>query len=262
MLNAKEVSIMILFIALVIMKKCDRINIWFPQNVTGLSVCPKIQVNFIKSFMSADKFMDGFLRSIELLIQICIFIVTTSMKKLKMIKIILSLLFLLATSFSVNADFSLKGSDGEQHQLSEYVGKDKWVVVNVWSTACKFCRHELPDLVDFHEAHANENATVLGIVIDLETFGYPDEATVKTFLQDFFIDYPNLYASADQAAEMLGAPITSIPMSFFFNPQGKMMGHWNGIISRDQLEKIIANTSSDHGTLGSGEKSRRQPHED
>ena len=182
-----------------------------------------------------------------------------------MIKKILYLMFLLTASFYVGADtqpFSLKGTDGDQHQLSEYVGKDKWVVVNVWSSACKFCRHELPDLLEFHEDHVDEDAMVLGIAIDLETFGYPDEATVKNFLQDFFIDYPNLFASADQAAEMLGTKITSIPMSFFFNPQGKMIGHWNGIISRDQLEKIITSTSSETGSLGSGEKSRRQPHEE
>ena len=178
-------------------------------------------------------------------------------------KNILSLIMLIAISFSSFADtesFSLKGTDGKQHPLSEYIGKDKWVVVNIWSSACKFCRHELPDLIDFHEAHRKEDAMVLGIAIDLETFGYPDESTVKDFLQDYFIDYPNLFASADQAAEFIGAPITSIPISFFYNPHGKLIGHWSGIISREQLENIIKGDSADKDQLGSGEKSRRQPH--
>ena len=181
-----------------------------------------------------------------------------------MIKKIFYLFIMLSLPPVVGAEpqqLSLKGADGKQHQLSEYLDKDKWLVVNVWSSACKFCRHELPDLIDFYEAHSKEDAMVLGIAIDLETFGYPDEETVRNFLQDYFIDYPNLFASADQAAEILGAPITSIPISFFFNPQGKMVGHWNGIISRDQLEKIIQSDSINSDQLGSGEKSRRQPHE-
>ena len=183
---------------------------------------------------------------------------------MKMLKRMLYLFILLTTSFMSYADsqqLSLKGADGKQHQLSEYVGKSKWVVVNVWSSACKFCRHELPDLVDFHEVHKNNDAMVLGITIDLKTFGYPDEKTVMNFLQDYFIEYPNLFASADQAAEFIGAPITAIPISFFFNPQGEMVGHWNGILSRADLEKIIEKTPTEKGALGSGEKSRRQPHE-
>jgi len=182
-----------------------------------------------------------------------------------MLKIFFYLFILLTASFSVSADtrpFSLKGTDGEQHQLSEYVGKDKWVVVNVWSSACKFCRHELPDLTDFYDSHGKKDAMVLGIAIDLETFGYPDEDTVKNFLQDYFIDYPNLFASADQAAKFIGAPITSIPISFFYNPEGKLIGHWSGIISRDQLENIIQRDSFKDDQLGSGEMSRRQPHKE
>ncbi len=194
----------------------------------------------------------------------------TAIQNLKMIKKILPLLILLTISFSAfteSTPLSLKGTDDQLHQLSEYVGKGKWVVVNVWSSACKFCRFELPDLVDFHDTHYKKDAMVLGIAIDLKTFGYPDEQTVKNFVQDYFIDYPNLYASADQAAEMVGEPITAIPISFFFNPQGEMVGHWQGIIERDQLEKIIQSNSSDNSEpdmnddqLGSGEKSRRQPH--
>ncbi len=193
-----------------------------------------------------------------------------AIQNLKMIKKILPLLILLTISFSAFTEsqpLSLKGTDDQLHQLSEYVGKGKWVVVNVWSSACKFCRFELPDLVDFHDTHYKKDAIVLGIAIDLKTFGYPDEQTVKNFVQDYFIDYPNLYASADQAAEMVGEPITAIPISFFFNPQGEMVGHWQGIIERDQLEKIIQSDSTDNSKtdmdddqLGSGEKSRRQPH--
>ncbi len=184
-------------------------------------------------------------------------------------KIILLIFFLLANVFvpTTHSQNLLRGTDGKDYSLKDFTGKGKWVVVNVWSTACKFCRHELPDLVDFHDTHYKKDAMVLGIAIDLKTFGYPDEQTVKNFVQDYFIDYPNLYASADQAAEMVGEPITAIPISFFFNPQGEMVGHWQGIISRDQLEKIIQSNSADNSNpdmnddkLGSGEKSRRQPH--
>ncbi len=175
------------------------------------------------------------------------------------------LFLLLSTALTVSAEprqMTLKGLDGEQHALSDYIGHGKWVVINVWSTACKFCRHELPDLVDFHEQHADKDAMVVGIVIDLDTFGYPDEQTVINFVQDYFVDYPNLFASSDQAAEFLGASITSIPISFFYTPDGFLVGYWQGIVTKEDIEKIISGKrSKDRELFGSGEKSRRKPHE-
>ena len=183
-----------------------------------------------------------------------------------MIKSVFASLILLSagmlTAHATSDGISLKGVDGQQHTLADYTGKDQWVVVNVWSTACKFCRHELPDLVDFHEAHKDQDAMVLGIAIDLETFGYPDEETVRNFVLDYFVDFPNLFASADQAAELIGKPISSIPISFFFNPQGELIGQWNGIIKREELEQIIRTSPVDKGQLGTGEKSSRQPHQE
>ncbi|MFW5440542.1 MAG: TlpA family protein disulfide reductase [Methylophilaceae bacterium] len=57
------------------------------------------------------------------------------------------------TAILEEPNFLLDGVDGKKYSLDEFVGKGKWVVVNVWATACPFCREELFDLASFHDRH-------------------------------------------------------------------------------------------------------------
>lgn len=57
----------------------------------------------------------------------------------------------------------LDGTDDQKHALNKYIGHGQWVVLNVWVTACLYCRYELDDLIDFHHVHHDKDATVLGL---------------------------------------------------------------------------------------------------
>ena len=105
-------------------------------------------------------------------------------------------------------------------QFSDYIGQGKWTIVNVWSTSCIQCRSEIPDLQDFHDAHKDQDATVLGIAIGFPNFDYPDPQTVKDFIRDYFVDFPSLLANAEQASKLVGEYVTMIPGVFFLQSRG------------------------------------------
>jgi len=48
-------------------------------------------------------------------------------------------------------DLVLPDLEGQSHPLSEYIGKGKWTLVNVWGPRCPPCQEELPELVRFHD---------------------------------------------------------------------------------------------------------------
>lgn len=133
----------------------------------------------------------------------------------------------------------MEGVDGKQHNLQEYIGKGKWVVVNVWATACPYCRRELFDLASFHEKHAENDAVVLGLTLDLATFGKPDIKHVKAFASTYLIEYPLLLVSGETASEVTGKNIHTVPMTFFYNPKGEMVYHFTGEMDEAMFESVI-----------------------
>ncbi len=133
----------------------------------------------------------------------------------------------------------LEGIDGKTHALNEYVGHGKWVVVNVWATACPYCRHELYDLTNFHNAHQDKDAIVVGLTIAWPSFDYPEKDYLKDFASSYFIDYPLLMADGELASQVIGESVDMVPISFLYNPAGKLVRRINGMVTEKDLEEAI-----------------------
>jgi len=158
----------------------------------------------------------------------------------------LILLTLPQVAFSEAHDTLLEDPDGNQHSLDEYIGKGKWVVLNVWGTACPYCRDELYDLTSFHERHHDKDAIVLGLTLDWPSFGFPDKDRLANFAIDYFIDYPLLMIDAELASKVIGKPVNMIPLTFVYNPEGELVLRINGVVTETMLEKVIANENSSY----------------
>lgn len=143
--------------------------------------------------------------------------------------------------FSQEHSLLLEGLDGQQHTLTEYVGNGQWTVVNVWATACPYCRRELFDLANFHDRHKDKGATVLGLTLDLETFGIPEKTYLATFASTYLIDYPLLLVSGEIASKVIGKPVNTVPMTFFYNPEGELVYQLTGELTEQVLEDVIKN---------------------
>lgn len=151
------------------------------------------------------------------------------------------LILLMQTACSQEHKVLLEGLDGKQHTLNEYIGKGKWVVVNVWATACPYCRRELFDLASFHDRHSETDAIVVGLTLDLESFGIPEKEYLANFAATYLIDYPLLLVSGEIASKAIGKPIITVPMTFFYNPKGEMVYQLTGELNEKILEDMIVN---------------------
>ena len=135
-------------------------------------------------------------------------------------------------SFSAVADgFTLKDSKGKVHHLSDYKGK--WVLVNFWATWCPPCLEEIPDLIALHDAHKTKDLVVIGIAMD-----YRDPKTVIEFADSMFISYP-IVLGTPKIADQIG-PIRGLPMTYLYNPQGKIVANMVGALTRQAVESYIA----------------------
>jgi len=153
---------------------------------------------------------------------------------------ILLLSFLFAhKAFSEAHDIFLEDTNGSQRSLNEYIGKGKWVVVNVWATACPYCREELEDLNNFHARHHNNDAIVIGLTLEWPGFDFPDRDYLVNFAYDYFIDYPLFLVDAELASKVIGKQVNMIPLTFFYNPGGELVLRLNGVVTEAMLEEVI-----------------------
>ena len=92
------------------------------------------------------------------------------------------------------ADFTLKDSDGNVHQLAQYRGSV--VIVNFWTTWCPPCRFELPSMERAYEQLKKEGIEILAINVG------EDADTIFTFTADYPVTFP-LLLDLDSAVKMI-----------------------------------------------------------
>lgn len=155
--------------------------------------------------------------------------------------ILTTLLLPIQQAFSQEHNLLMEGIDGQQHSLNDFVGKGKWTVVNVWATACPYCRRELFDLVSFHDQHSSVDAAVVSLALDLNSFGIPDKEYLSHFASSYLIDYPILLVSGELASKVIGTEINTVPMTFFYSPKGEMVYQLTGELTTKILEDVIKN---------------------
>ncbi len=160
--------------------------------------------------------------------------------------LIIYLLFTSHLLLAAGHALKLEGIDGKTHALNEYVGHGKWVVVNVWATACPYCRHELYDLTNFHNAHQNTDAMVIGLTIDWPSFEFPEKNYLTDFASSHFIDYPILMADGELASKVIGQSVDMVPITFLYNPAGKLVRRINGMATEKDLEEAISNNPENY----------------
>jgi len=153
--------------------------------------------------------------------------------------VISTLLSLTSSNAHASFDITLKSIDDSEHKLSEYIGRGKWVVLNIWGTRCPPCREEMPELVRFHDEHNGVDAIVVGIAIDFPSYGYAKKGEVIAFADDYLIDFPLLLSDADITKKTGLGRLEGLPTTYVFNPGGKVVGVQVGGITKKIIEDFI-----------------------
>ena len=153
-----------------------------------------------------------------------------------MMRLIAVLVFLAAATSAARADshlvdFSLPDVDGKLHRLSDHRGK--WVVINFWATWCGPCMVEIPELIDFHERHKDDDAIVIGV--NFEQIETPD---LVKFIDEMDINY--LVVRAGEAPILPFEPLKGLPSTFFVDPHGEYVASHAGPVDAAAIDDFLA----------------------
>lgn len=122
---------------------------------------------------------------------------------------------------------------GQEGWLSDYKGK--WVILNLWATWCPPCLVEIPDLVMFHEAHADKDAVVVGV-----NYEDLDPKKVQTFAESQMINYPivRFEGKPDGRTTPLG-DLKGLPTTYMVAPDGSVVAARTGMVDQKMLEEFM-----------------------
>lgn len=151
------------------------------------------------------------------------------------------LLFLFSLTVQANAtNIELERVNGNKQSMSDFIGKGKWVVVNVWSPTCTACVKELPHIETFRKKH-EDTVIVLGLTIDYPSFAYGKIDIIRDFLETRPIHYPLFLADLELASEVIGNRLVGIPLIAIFHPDGDVVARWPGYIDTREIEEFMTN---------------------
>ena len=157
---------------------------------------------------------------------------------MRLLAVVFMVLFAV-TGVAEPVDYSLPDVNGKKHSLADYKGK--WVIVNYWATWCPPCQEEIPDLVEFHDRHKDDDAVVIGI--NFEDIG---EEQLSAFVDSFLISYPIL--RSEPLAETPLGSIPGLPTTFIIAPDGSPVARQVGPVTGKQLDDYIARKKKDAGS--------------
>ncbi len=126
-------------------------------------------------------------------------------------------------------DITLNNLAGQKVNIADY--RQKVVLVNNWATWCPPCRAEMPTLVKYFKAHADDGFILIGIEA-----GDPANS-VADFVDEFGITFPVLLDPNNRS--LVAFHNDSLPSSYVIDRNGTVVLAWTGPINRAMLEKYI-----------------------
>lgn len=157
-----------------------------------------------------------------------------------------------ALAWAVSPDISLKDFAGREQNVNQFIGHGKWVAVVVWAHDCRVCDAEIHEMADFHRAHKNRDAIVLGVTID----GEAKRKAAKAFVDRHKLPFVNLIAEPDeQVIQQFGAEqFVGTPTTYLYEPGGRLVAMNIGPVSRQDLENYLERNppKADSARFGGG----------
>ncbi len=120
-------------------------------------------------------------------------------------------------------------------QFSDYLGKGKWTVLEIWSHNCPACRKTMHHLSDFHAISEDYNAEVIGISLD----GAEKRQQAQAFVKNQDLEFTNLLANVIEVEQFVHQHAPQAPLGtptvMLFSPEAEFAGIIVGPVTADEL---------------------------
>ena len=142
---------------------------------------------------------------------------------------------LLSLSFISTQAFAMTDMKGNPANVSSFIGKGQWLIVEAWHSECRTCKKTMPELVKSNGSFPN--AKLIGVSLD------GNKSKAQRFINRFKVNFPTLLTDREEFNEyvrkiakksLLGAPTYLI-----FSPQGKLKAMQAGNITPADIKKYI-----------------------
>ncbi len=131
------------------------------------------------------------------------------------------------------SDATLPDLEGNTHKLSDYLGKNKYLLLDFWTSWCSPCIEFIPVYKALHEEHG-DNVTIIGINLDDNTTAWERSSF------EHGITWLNLHAPA--LGELTNSyRINSYPRAVFIDSDGTVLAidHPGSIVDFEYSSKIL-----------------------
>ncbi len=163
---------------------------------------------------------------------------------------VLSLMLLVLNSSA----FAFTDMNGKPDSISNYLGKGKWTILEVWESNCPACRMHMPEMVKFDGKL--KNARIISVSLD----GQRGIEDAEDFINEYDMKFPTLLSNFVEMniwmQQNVGESLVGTPTFILFDSEGKLVAAQPGIVSTESLEKFITANSSPAiaDTSSTGEK--------
>ena len=115
-------------------------------------------------------------------------------------------------------DFTMKTPEGEEVKLSDFIGKDKYVLIDFWASWCGPCRNEMPNVVEAYKQYKSKGFGIVGVSLD------QDAEQWKKAIKDLNITWAqmsDLKAWQCEGAKLYG--VRGIPATVLVDQEGTIV---------------------------------------
>lgn len=132
-------------------------------------------------------------------------------------------------------DFSMATPEGDTVSLSDFVGKNKYTLIDFWASWCGPCRKEMPNVVAAYNEFKSKGFGIVGVSLD------NDADKWKGAIKDLNITWPqmsDLKGWSNEGAQLYG--VNAIPATVLVDQEGTIVArNLRGDAIKSKLNELL-----------------------